>query len=258
MEMNDTQYELLEYLERNKLEGRELMNLVGYPMDERMLLLAKSLIKTNADKSQGHITAFGIIALAKEKRRRGREVVGDVDPDEMDIEGESDFKRLSLPRPLPETQGRANDAELSEWEKQQMAILTPPQAFLLKRLRDMDADGKGVHIKMHHITRKTMQRYGWIKVDKSGRVWLLDAGRVKLEEQLGQVAPVQASVNGSTMEALSIPTLPATHGGSCEGACDECVHREVLDLIAAKYPNVGRLRDVLLEEKRLLNDLGLG
>jgi hypothetical protein len=39
--------------------------------------------------------------------------------------------------------------------------------------------------------------------------------------------------------------------------CDECSYREVLELIAQKYPKVGELRDAILAQKKLMNELGI-
>lgn len=39
--------------------------------------------------------------------------------------------------------------------------------------------------------------------------------------------------------------------------CGDCIHAEVLDIISARYPKVGELRDTLLKQKEILKELGL-
>lgn len=56
--------------------------------------------------------------------------------------------------------------------------------------------------------------------------------------------------------AAAVPPPLAT-SAACVDECSECVHREVLDLIAAKYPRVADLRDAMLTQKKLIKDLGL-
>lgn len=59
----------------------------------------------------------------------------------------------------------------------------------------------------------------------------------------------------SQPEVAVPPPLPVTT--ECAAECAECVHREVLDLIAAAYPKVAELRDTMLTQKKLIKDLGL-
>lgn len=56
--------------------------------------------------------------------------------------------------------------------------------------------------------------------------------------------------------AVAVPP-PLTVTAECAAECTECVHREVLNLIAATYPKVAELRDAMLTQKKLIKDLGL-
>jgi hypothetical protein len=61
--------------------------------------------------------------------------------------------------------------------------------------------------------------------------------------------------HAAAVEAAVPP--PLTTAAECADNCTECVHREVLDLIAATYPKVAELRDAMLTQKKLIKDLGL-
>lgn len=261
MGMDDKEYELLDYLERSKAEGREKINLFGYPMETRMYLLAQSLIKANADKSQGNITAFGTIALAKERSRRKHLANGvplpDEDAPEIQLEPMVAEKKSKIIKPLPSTVDVGT--HLVELNRKHFKIL--------KKLRDMNADGRGVSVPMHHNHRKTLERYELIRVDKNSRVWLLPAGQQKLAEYLAlqspeidEESPVQkmhiALIDPTPAEETPIPNSNG-EGEQCVNECDECLHRDVLDLIVGKYPKVAELRDVLMQQKRLMKELGL-
>lgn len=55
----------------------------------------------------------------------------------------------------------------------------------------------------------------------------------------------------------AVNTPPISSNGDCVSECDSCIHREVLDLIASKYPKVAALRDAMLEQHKLMKELGL-
>jgi len=83
----------------------------------------------------------------------------------------------------------------------------------------------------------------------------------KAEEKRLKTEP-KTVVNGIVDEAVETAEntglLPSfgTPPSDCPD-CGDCIHAEVLELIAAKYPKVAELRDTLMKQKQLLKDLGL-
>jgi hypothetical protein len=77
-------------------------------------------------------------------------------------------------------------------------------------------------------------------------------GAVPPEESTMQKMPI-----AHTDEPEAVVPPPLTTTAECADNCAECVHREVLDLIAAKYPRVADLRDAMLTQRKLIKDLGL-
>jgi hypothetical protein len=50
---------------------------------------------------------------------------------------------------------------------------------------------------------------------------------------------------------------PLAVNSACVDDCDSCIDREVLKLISTKYPKIAALRDSMLEQRRILKELGL-
>lgn len=162
----------------------------------------------------------------------------------------------------------AKDISLSDWEKQARENLSPKQVEVLRMLYDAGADTVWVEADIHHITRDTLVRYGYIEYDKrNNKYWLLDDGVRKLGQypngnsvlpmphELPSVQPFLDT--GLDNEDSPDIALSIEIEVDCDGACDDCVHREVLDLIAQQYPNVGKLRDTYLQQKQLMRELGI-
>ncbi len=168
------------------------------------------------------------------------------------------------------------EKKLTDWKQKAMENLSPTQIKALQMLRDRDADGAGVSdVAMNFHTRKSLEEYGMIRMDKNGRYWLLDAGYKKLVEieasgngklpmphEVLNVQPfVEAGLDNDDSPVVALtpqPPLPHGEGEQCDNDCDECVYREVVALISKKHPEVGELADALITQKKVLARLKLG
>lgn len=57
-----------------------------------------------------------------------------------------------------------------------------------------------------------------------------------------------------------LPALSRSEGGQsrvCE-TCGDCVHREVLELLRARYPKIDELADAVTRVRALADALGIG
>ena len=149
---------------------------------------------------------------------------------------------------------------LTNWENKANENLVESQLWALDEvygisLARFDNPHGWVKANIHHITRKSLVKYGYLEYDDERDLCrLTDSGLKKIQDEMDEDEVLD---NEDSPVEASVPDVQPEAHVNCEGDCDECVHRKVLNLIAAKYPNVARLRDVLLEEERLLKELGL-
>lgn len=81
----------------------------------------------------------------------------------------------------------------------------------------------------------------------------------KKTQKANGAAPIEKAVIVQSEAAppppFAEPVQPANE--DCVNECDSCIDREVLKLISAKYPKIAALRDSMLEQRRILKELGL-
>jgi hypothetical protein len=93
---------------------------------------------------------------------------------------------------------------------------------------------------------------GWVQFWDLKRQKGYATRKAKLAQENGAVPDNE----DSPIDPTPSPS-PVDGEGNCASECDECIHREVLNLISEKYPKVAELRDVLVAQKRLMKELGL-
>lgn len=176
--------------------------------------------------------------------------------------------------------------KLSSWELQARENLSDKQieAMLLVKQSDNWLDANEVN----HHTRKSLERYGYLEYNADNNTVRLTADGYSIleesnvEEVQNHEAAVRQNINGVTskirpfgaevdnedspVETLTpvdetplTPTLRKSQkvDGNCTD-CNECVYREVVDLISKKHPEVGELADALVAQKKILARLKLG
>lgn len=82
--------------------------------------------------------------------------------------------------------------------------------------------------------------------------------QVQAVHQLQQARPKVEKVQSSEAAAPERDNAPTTQPVSdADHDCETCIHRRVLERIAARYPQVAELREVMQREAELLDELGL-
>lgn len=76
----------------------------------------------------------------------------------------------------------------------------------------------------------------------------------KVEKSNG-ISPVEEVT--VTIQAEAVIPPPFAESDNCVDTCESCIDREVLKLISTKYPKIAALRDSMLEQQRILKELGL-
>ena len=182
------------------------------------------------------------------------------------VRKQHDLKYRQKKQAEVEQKKMAKEIALSDWEKKARENPSPKQMNALRTLYEAGADTVWVSADIHHITRDTLVLYGYIEYDKyNNKYWLLDAGVQKLE--------LNGAYRNDTTEGLPMPhelpvfddtnptTLPVDDEGvdaleHCD-TCAGCVDHEILHMLAQKYPAIGRLRQMVLETRRLIDELGI-
>ena len=286
--MDDKQFALLKYLSNiEKTDvGRAMVSIMNHEIDVIKALEIERYIRTNPKRTEGLITGKGMIACVTESKKRAREEESLPPP-------LATWNKNELHRDLSDHEKRAAE-NLNDTQLDALLAVYKAGGDADWVEVDINANTRKSLVKYGYLEWSTKRGYlingpGVAQMEKE----LIRRGQSMVEEESSVRVGDSKDDNGSTSKVKPFhphpKSLPAEQGGTsidrdngdsadvpdyvtaeemnstildmadahCAGDCDDCVHRDVLEMIAAKYPKVAELRDAILAQKRLVDELGL-